>query len=386
MRRPAVALSLALFALTAPVAARDLASAIGERLFQRNWVGAPASTKATDGLGPLYNARSCAGCHGSDGSGGDARVLRLQSEDGRPDPVYGLQIQDKALAGFVPEGKVAFVETTAGDRPVVHASLELSGPPIDWRTVMTVRLAPDLAAVGRIAQASDAAILAEADPDDRNGDGVSGRVNMVKVDGQPVLGRFGWRATGTSLDHQIEAAFAIDLGMSTRDVPRPAGDCTALQTACLDAPNGRDDRGEEIAPEIVAALRDFLLSKQPAPAARRQEPHHLFARLGCAACHVPQLAATEGGKVTIFSDLLLHDMGPGLSDGTRDGDAMAGEWRTAPLVGLGRPGRRLLHDGRASSSDQAIRWHDGEALAARQRYEALDAGLRQSLLTYLDGL
>jgi CxxC motif-containing protein (DUF1111 family) len=386
MRRPAVALSLALFALTAPVAARDLASAIGERLFQRNWVGAPASTKATDGLGPLYNARSCAGCHGSDGSGGDARVLRLQSEDGRPDPVYGLQIQDKALAGFVPEGKVAFVETTAGDRPVVHASLELSGPPIDWRTVMTVRLAPDLAAVGRIAQASDAAILAEADPDDRNGDGVSGRVNMVKVDGQPVLGRFGWRATGTSLDRQIEAAFAIDLGMSTRDVPRPAGDCTALQTACLDAPNGRDDRGEEIAPEIVAALRDFLLSKQPAPAARRQEPHHLFARLGCAACHVPQLAATEGGKVTIFSDLLLHDMGPGLSDGTRDGDAMAGEWRTAPLVGLGRPGRRLLHDGRASSSDQAIRWHDGEALAARQRYEALDAGLRQSLLTYLDGL
>jgi CxxC motif-containing protein (DUF1111 family) len=79
-------------------------------------------------------------------------------------------------------------------------------------------------------------------------------------------------------------------------------------------------------------------------------------------------------------------MGPGLSDGTRDGDAMAGEWRTAPLVGLGRPGRRLLHDGRATSSDQAIRWHDGEALAARQRYEALDAGLRQSLLTYLDGL
>jgi CxxC motif-containing protein (DUF1111 family) len=386
MRRPAVVLSLAFLAFAAPVAARDLASAIGERLFQRAWVGAPASTKATDGLGPLYNARSCAGCHGSDGSGGDARILRLQSKDGLPDPLYGLQIQDKALAGLTPEGTVDFVETTAGDRPVVHASVKLSGPPIDRRTVMTVRLAPDLAAVGRIAQASDAAILAQADPDDRNGDGVSGRPNMVKTDGQPMVGRFGWRATGTSLDRQIEAAFAIDLGMSTKDMPRPAGDCTALQIACRSAPNGRDGGGEEIAPEIVAALRDFLLNKQPAPAARQQEPHNLFVQLGCAACHVPQLAATQGGKVTIFSDLLLHDMGSGLSDGTRDGDAVAGEWRTAPLVGLGRPGRRLLHDGRASSADQAIRWHDGEALAARQRYETLDASLRQSLLNYLNGL
>ena len=95
MRRPAVALTLALLALAAPVSARDLASAIGAKLFQRNWVGAPASTKATDGLGPLYNARSCAGCHGGDGSGGAARVLRLQSTDGRPDPVYGVQIQDR---------------------------------------------------------------------------------------------------------------------------------------------------------------------------------------------------------------------------------------------------------------------------------------------------
>lgn len=386
MKRPAVALSLALLALAAPVSARDLASAIGERLFQRNWVGAPASTKATDGLGPLYNARSCAGCHGSDGSGGAARVLRLQSRDGRPDPVYGVQIQDKALAGLTPEGTVAFIEATAGGRPVVHASLELSGPPIDRRTVMTVRLAPDLAAVGRIAQASAAAILARADPNDRNGDGLSGRANIVRADGRPMLGRFGWRATGTSLDRQIEAAFATDLGMSTKEAPRPAGDCTAVQVSCLSAPDGRNGEGEEIAPEIVAALRDFLVKQRPAPAARQQEQHQLFAQLGCAQCHVPELATAQGGKVTIFSDLLLHDMGPGLSDETSEGGATPGEWRTAPLVGLGRPGRRLLHDGRASSADQAIRWHDGEGLAARQRYETLDARLRQSLLNYLNGL
>jgi CxxC motif-containing protein (DUF1111 family) len=386
MRQPAVALSLALLALAAPVSARDLASAIGERLFQRNWVGAPASTRATDGLGPLYNARSCAGCHGSDGSGGQARVLRLQSKDGRPDPVYGAQIQDKALAGLTPEGTVAFVESTAGGRPVVHASVKLSGPPIDRRTVMTVRLAPDLAAAGRIAEVSDAAILAHADPDDRNGDGLSGRANIVQVDGTPMLGRFGWRATGTSLDRQIEAAFVTDLGMSTKDLPRPAGDCTAVQVTCLGAPDGRDGDRPEIAPEIVAALGDFLVKQRPAPAARQRDQHHLLAQLGCSGCHVPELAAAQGGKVTIFSDLLLHDMGAGLSDGTVEGGANPGEWRTAPLVGLGRPGRRLLHDGRASTADQAIRWHDGEALAARQRYETLDASLRQSLLDYLNGL
>ena len=386
MRRPAVALSLALLALAAPVSARDLAGAIGARLFQRNWVGAPASTKATDGLGPLYNARSCAGCHGSDGSGGAARVLRLQSREGRPDPVYGAQIQDKGLAGVTPEGTVAFVETTAGGRPVVHAAVKLSGPPIDRRTVMTVRLAPDLAAVGRIAEVADAAILAHADPDDRNGDGLSGRANIVKGDGAPMIGRFGWRATGTSLDRQIEAAFVTDLGMSTKDVPRPAGDCMAVQIACLSAPDGRDGEAEEIAPEIVAALRDFLVQQRPAPTTQRRDRHPLFAKLGCAECHVPELATVQGGAVTIFSDLLLHDMGPGLSDGTAEGGADPGEWRTAPLVGLGRPGRRLLHDGQASTADQAIRWHGGEALAARRRYETLDASLKQSLLDYLDGL
>jgi CxxC motif-containing protein (DUF1111 family) len=386
MKRPAVALTLALLALAAPVSARDLASAIGAKLFQRNWVGAPASTKATDGLGPLYNARSCAGCHGGDGSGGAARVLRLQSTDGRPDPVYGVQIQDKALAGVTPEGTVAFVESTAGDRPVVHASVKLAGPPFDRRTVMTVRLAPDLVAVGRIAEVSDAAILAQADPDDRDGDGISGRPNIVTGDGTPMIGRFGWRATGTSLDRQIEAAFATDLGMSTKDVPRPAGDCTAAQVACLGAPDGSDGERPEIAPEIVAALRDFLVRQRPAAAARPQDQRRLFAQLGCAQCHVPELAAAQGGKVTIFSDLLLHDMGPGLSDGTGEGGAKPGEWRTAPLVGLGRPGRRLLHDGRAASADQSIRWHGGEALPARQRYETLDEGLRQSLLNYLNGL
>ena len=127
-------------------------------------------------------------------------------------------------------------------------------------------------------------------------------------------------------------------------------------------------------------------SKAPSRASCRAAPPSLFAKLGCAGCHVPELGSVTGGKVALFSDLLLHDMGAGLSDGTAQGDAGPGEWRTAPLVGIGHPGRRLLHDGRAQTFDQAIRWHGGEALAARQRYEALAAPLRQSLISYLTGL
>lgn len=386
MRRPAIALSLAFLALSAPVAAHDLASAIGERLFRRAWVGAPASTAASDGLGPLYNARSCSSCHGRSGNGGMARVIHLQSRDGNPDPVYGFQIQDKALPGFTPEGRVAFVEAEAEGRPVVLPYVALTAGALDPHTVMAVRLAPDLAAIRSIAQASDAAILAHADPDDRDGDGISGRPAVVKEDGHPKLGRYGWRATGGSLDRQIASAFAIDLGMSTRDVPQPAGDCTAVEIACLNAPHGRAGDGEEVAPEVVDALRSFLVNQRPEPSIAAGAPHPLFAQLGCAGCHVPELGSVQGGKVVIFSDLLLHDMGAGLSDGTAQGSARPGEWRTAPLVGLGRAGRRLLHDGRAATVDQAVRWHDGEALASRQRYEALDASLRRSLISYLEGL
>ena len=391
MRRPAVAPLLAYFVLSflaasGLVAARDLDGAIGEKLFRRQWVGAPASTAASDGLGPLYNARSCAGCHGANGNGGTARVIHLQSRDGRPDPIYGFQIQDKALPGFAPEAKVAFAESGAEMRPVVLPQLVLAGPALDPATVMTVRRAPDLAAVGRIAEASDAAILAHADPDDRDGDGISGRPAMVIEDGQPRLGRYGLRATAASLGRQISLAFATDLGMSSLDVRRPAGDCTAVQAACVAAPNGRDGRGEEIAPAIVDALRRFLMQQGAEPRVLQAAPPSLFAKLGCAGCHVPELGSVTGGKVALFSDLLLHDMGAGLSDGTAQGDAGPGEWRTAPLVGIGRPGRRLLHDGRAQTLDQAIRWHGGEALAARQRYEALAAPLRQSLISYLTGL
>jgi CxxC motif-containing protein (DUF1111 family) len=174
--------------------------------------------------------------------------------------------------------------------------------------------------------------------------------------------------------------------MSTRDVPRPSGDCTAVEIACLGAPSGRDGRLEEIAPEIVDALRSFLLKQRVEQPGAGAAPYPLFVELGCAGCHIPELASAQGGKVAIFSDLLLHDMGSGLSDGTAQGDARPGEWRTAPLLGLGRPGRRLLHDGRALTIDQAIRWHEGEGLLARQRYEALDAPMRQALIGYLKGL
>ena len=379
-------ISWSLLAVSGLVAARDLDGAIGEKLFRRQWVGAPASTAASDGLGPLYNARSCAGCHGANGNGGTARVIHLQSRDGRPDPTYGFQIQDKALPGFTPEAKVAFAESGAEMRPVVLPQLVLAGPALDPATVMTVRRAPDLAAVGRIAAASDAAILAHADPDDRDGDGISGRPAMVIEDGQPKLGRYGWRATAASLGRQISLAFR---DRSRNVEPRRAAAGRRLHRGAGGLRRGTEwarwtRRGDCAGDRRCAAA--FLMQQGAEPRVFRAAPPALFAKLGCAGCHVPELGTVTGGKVALFSDLLLHAMGAGLSDGTAQGDAGPGEWRTAPLVGIGRPGRRLLHDGRARTLDQTISWHGGEALAARQRYEALAAPLRQSLVNYLTGL
>ena len=384
MTRRIALFSLVFAAMTLPLAAADLMAVIGARLFSREWVAAPSSTKANDGLGPLYSARSCAGCHG----GTAARVVRLATPTGGSDPHYGQAFQDKAVPGVRPEASVSFVETVGTGPGRITPVVALNGPALARDTLMTVRLAPDLDAVGRITRVSDEAILRHADPFDRDGDGISGRVHELPgVGGNPAIGRFGWRATAKDLDHQITAAFAIDLGLSTREVPLPYGDCTATQADCRAAPNGRSGDGEEIAPVIVSAIREFLISRTPKlPKSEGAERPRLFAQTGCAACHVPQLTTQDVEAVEIYSDLLLHDMGPGLADGISEGSAEPAEWRTAPLVNLARDGRRFLHDGRAATLDQAIRWHGGEAATAMRRYGALDPALRAELLEYLRGL
>ncbi|MFC4168666.1 di-heme oxidoredictase family protein [Teichococcus aestuarii] len=426
---PALA-ALALPAGAALSADRDfrLEFRLGESVFQRLWVPAPASARSADGLGPLYNARACESCHPRAGRGpsppgtGEAPaglVARLSIpaatppqrallEEGRlgliPDPRYGAQLQPLSAPGLPGEGRLAprwqEHRVTMADGLVValrqpRPRLEEPGHgPPDPGLRLSLRLSPPLLGLGLLEQVPEAEILAAADPQDRDGDGIRGRPNRV-AGGR--LGRFGWKATEPDLPEQAAAAFALDLGLSTPPRPDPWGDCTPAQPACRQAPHGgAAPHQPEVAPALFALTVFYARNLAPPPRRAVEAPgvrqgEALFGALGCAACHRPRLATAGGAPIAPYTDLLLHDMGEGLADGHAEWQAGGQDWRTAPLWGLGlataRPGGAgLLHDGRARSALEAILWHGGEALQARDRVLGLRAEDRAALLTFLDSL
>ena len=394
----------AVMLLTAAMPAFD--AVLGRALFERVWVGGGSSTKAADGLGPLHNARSCVGCHprggaaailvdAEGGATGAGLVLRLAGPGGGPDPVYGHQIQTRGLPGQAAEARLASTVLPMADGdpgPRIAATLtELGYGPIDPETGVGLRRAPSLVGRAALASADAAAVIARADPDDADGDGVRGRARMVDgAEGAPVLGRFGWRAGGATLAAQVSSAFSIDLGLSTPLKPEPAGECTAAQPACRGALHGDNDSAAatEVTTDMIDLIEAYLASLEARPAPGGQGTA-LFAATGCAACHVPALAAVGGGTVPAFTDLLLHDLGPGLADPARDPGVAPGEWRTAPLVGLSAGKavtRRFLHDGRAGSIEEAVLWHDGEAASAAARFRGLADDDRRALIDYVERL
>jgi CxxC motif-containing protein (DUF1111 family) len=395
-----VAAAFVLPVLAGLVAARagDLDAAIGRSLFHRAWVPAPSSTRANDGLGPLFNARACASCHqdlerapvavGPDGQvASDHLVIRISDAAGRPDPVYGHQLQTASVPGeAAPEGGVG--RNAAGHfQPVGLAYGPLSGI-----TRAGARVAPQLRGLGHLAAVPDEAIAALANPGDRDGDGVRGRANWIAMpDGVHRVGRFGLKAGAATLDDQVETAFALDLGLSTPGRAMPAGDCTQAQSACLGAPHGGGPDAPEITGELVRRIALYLASiAPPAPAngLAGRRGARLFAEVGCAACHRPALPSPSG-PVRAFTDLLLHDLGPELDGGATELGVDSREWRTAPLWGLSRALEKragLLHDGRAATVAEAIRLHGGEAAHSRERFEALAETDRDRLLAYVGSL
>ncbi|WP_248310417.1 di-heme oxidoredictase family protein [Bosea sp. 117] len=377
-----------------------LDAAIGKGLFKRAWVPAPSSTRANDGLGPLFDARSCAACHPA-GAGRGATalapdgtpeglglVLTLVRPDGAPDPVYGHRLETMTLPGVPAEGTIGVSVVDGRRLPLIR---DAGYGPLDTATRLSLRAAPDLRGRGRLEEVSDAAILALADPEDRDGDGVRGRARLFEApEGGSRVGRFGWKASHPTLAGQASEAFALDLGLSTPLRPEPWGDCTDAQTACRNAPHGRDAEGEpEIAAAIVARLVAYLRSLDP-PAARADKAGaKLFATTGCAVCHRPSLPTAMGGTVALFTDVLLHDMGEDLADPVGVPGAAASEWRTAPLAGVSDTlarGAGLLHDGRAAGVAEAVRWHGGEAARARARFDALGEQERRRLVAYVSAL
>ncbi|HXJ03396.1 MAG TPA: di-heme oxidoredictase family protein, partial [Micropepsaceae bacterium] len=391
-RRVIAAFSLAAAAPFLTAASLDLA--IGKRLFERNWVSAPSSTKSNDGLGPLYDATSCAACHTQSPSGPanetsppPGNVIRLGNAAGSGDPIYGAQLQTRGIAGQVPEADPDIAWTAQGELRTATVTLrDLGYGALAPDTKIALRRAPSLRGAGLLAQISESEILSHADPEDANHDGIAGRAPWVTVNGKRALGRFGWKATQPDVAAQTAIAFSRDIGLSTRLDPQPWGDCTESQPACRAGPHGAE-KGE---PEVADSLLDLIagyVAAIPPPLPGSGEGAKLFAEAGCAACHAT-LRFASGKPVPAYTDLLLHDLGPGLNDGIKEGAAEPGFWRTAPLwdvAGSLKLGG-LLHDGRARNVGEAVEWHAGEAAAARARFRALSPSDKAALVGFVSGL
>ena len=390
----------ALVAATGATASGELDAVMGKALFERDWVPAGSSTDAANGLGPLFAARSCAGCHAGpalaarftdapDGRiAGRGFVMRFGDRDGNPDPVYGHLLQEQAVQGMQSEGRLVLLASADPEKSYTY-TMDLARGPLAPATHLSPRLAPPIVGRAALEQIDANAVVARADPDDRDGDGISGRARMIATDSGEALGRYGWKAQSTSLEVQIADAFAIDIGLSSALRPFPHGDCTAEEADCMNAPTGVSDRydGNELSPEIVGLIAAYVRSIAPPVPKNDPAVIALFAATGCAACHVPEMPAETDGTVAVHTDLLLHDMGAALDDGVGEPGVASAEWRTAPLIAMAqRGGRRYLHDGRAATIDAAIRAHGGEAAAAVSRYLSLSDDERRALLAYVESL
>jgi CxxC motif-containing protein (DUF1111 family) len=388
--------------LMAPVlSAEELDSAAGKALFDRKWVQAPASTNSADGLGPLFNAQACATCHKNgngarfsmiDGVLGVAGfVVRLGDAQGAADPVLGRQLQEHAISGLMPEARIdPYLAPGPDGLTRMLAKITFAGPAPSPGIRQEFRVAPSLLGRGMIARVAPSEIVARADPDDRNGDGISGRVRIIATPEGSRIGRFGLKATASSLVDQTADAAMLDMGLSSPLRPLPYGDCTEAETQCRANANGRspDFDGEEISRAMVQMVADYVATFQPKPVPAIPQGERLLSDLGCTSCHVPSLKSEKGEALPVFTDLLLHDMGDELAGAFPDNFATANEWRTAPLIDLAaqKGKRRYLHDGRAATLDEAIRWHGGEAVKAKQRYLELSADAKARLIDYLGTL
>ena len=427
-----------------PDAALDFLA--GQGLFRKIWVAAPASTLGSDGLGPVFNARSCDACHSGAGRGtlpdstktaafglvlhigvpasfADPAALEAYlAQTGadiaspRPHPVYGAQLQDFAVQGQRAEYRLRIsyddvrIALSDADAVTLRAPTYrinmLGYGPLGESTLVSPRMAPQMFGLGLLEAISPVDILAAADPTDRNKDGISGRAQILwsrDFAGQ-MVGRFGHKAGTASLRAQSALAFHTDIGLSTPLFPAGAGDCTLAQADCRAARDGNSGNPQNT--EVGALGLDLvtLYASAISLPARRDigvpgvlRGKQIFYETGCVACHAPKFVtqtlpddpARSFQLIWPYSDLLLHDMGPDLGDDLPEGVASGREWRTAPLWGIGlqpKGAENYLHDGRARTVLEAILWHGGEAEPARNRVVKMPSADRAALLQFLESL
>lgn len=356
-----------------------------------------------DGVGPIFNATSCDQCHVGEGKGNPLfnipRFGRYQGEEFDPmRSVGGPQLQNRALPSFIPE----------------EVPAEATG--------VSEFMPPSVTGLGFLEAVDDTTILRMADPDDADGDGISGRPQLLDagdfiselvsveevvqgtaptrgriVDGK-VIGRFGRKAVAVNLLHQTVTALSEDMGLTSDLIPN---DLLNVQVGNL----ARDEVPDPEIPSSVVDALVFYLKTLREPLPRNQDDPEvmaggaLFRQIGCASCHVPtlrtgrsEIEALDRVEFHPYTDLLLHDMGPELDDGYTEGVATGSEWRTTPLWGLGLSAEFqggmafYLHDGRARTIRDAIEYHGGEAASSRTAFRDLSPEQQEQLLAYLRSL
>ena len=405
----------------------------------------PVFTEHAGQLGARYNAVRCLGCHTLNGRspapaiGAKLNTMAVLTAAGSttaaiaPDPTYGFNVQELARDAGAADYSVTVgaFETTVRELPD-GTRVELQKPIYAFTgptpAQLSVRQAPQVIGMGLLEAIDETTILALSDPDDRDGDGVHGVPNWSTdpETGELHLGRFGWKAGKGSVRHQAANAFLLDLGVTT-PLYKDA-DCQAGGPACKTSTAAVAISSDEL--DRVASYLQLL----GVPAHRMYRsgytdgvvmpPEHdvdealirqgraLFAQVACTGCHVAELKTGSNHRfaelrdqvIHPYSDLLLHDMGPGLADTLTEGQAGPQMWRTQPLWGLGTlkyvqsqntgvlegsadpASVRYLHDGRARTLLEAIAWHDGEAARSRAAFEALSATDRAAVVAFLDSL
>ncbi|MEM7405576.1 MAG: di-heme oxidoredictase family protein [Pseudomonadota bacterium] len=419
----------------------------GDGVFERRVSPAVLSRARydADGLGPIYNHTACLACHIADGRAQpvaseegiaqEGLLMRLSVPGNHPDgaptphPVYGGQLGDRGIPVQYAKGKdgrrkvvqkevraegvlIIRYEEIAGQyvdgtpytltKPVYEIT-NLSRGPIGADTMFSPRIANMVSGIGLLEAIPEETILAMADPKDENGDGISGRPQMVRHPdtGELALGRFGWKAETASVKHQVAAAAVNDMGMtSSMFIDEP---CTKFQPLCNNARSGNDGSGPEYTDEQITQMENYVQllgvpGRRGVREERTQRGEAAFRAANCTGCHIETLVTggheierLNGQTIHPYTDMLLHDMGKGLADERPSWQASGHEWRTPPLWGIGlvpvvNGHTRFLHDGRARNLEEAVLWHGGEAKKSRDAFLLMDKQTRADLIYFLESL
>lgn len=394
---------------------------VGQTVFEVPWTaGFSSALPDRDGLGPLFHTNACFSCHAAngralevDGEKLTTSLVRLSvgNDSHNAEPNYGGQFQPNGVAGVSKEGdalvtyqEIAGKFDDGSDYTLRSPTLQLSNlgyGPLANDTRMSIRVTQQVIGLGLLEAISENTILGFADPDDKDGNGISGKPNYVRnLNGiGTTLGRFGWKANNTDLTRQNSAAFLGDLGITSPMFPNE--NCMSSQTQCQASTNGGSP---EVPQSKITAITNYM--KLVAVPARRKADNasvlagkEIFFKAGCKNCHIPKMQTgpnasfPELSNQTIrpYTDLLLHDMGEGLADHRPDEQASGSEWKTPPLWGIGlfetvNGHTRYLHDGRAGSLMEAVLWHGGEAESSKKYILGLDIRDRTHLLNFLKSL